>query len=98
MKPILKISLKRLRWELIWTCFRSFQTHMVYDIMTNCAFFKNVLEKRHFFDIFDNKNVEKTAFFEHILENAQLVMISYDHMRLKTSKARPDKFPSQMVW
>ena len=75
-KTILKISLKRLRWELIWTCFRSFQTHMVYDIMTNCAFFKNVFEKNHFFDIFDNKNVEKTAFSENIWKNAQLIIIS----------------------
>ena len=34
--------------------------------------FKNVLEKRHFFDIFDSKNVEKTAFFKHIFEKCTI--------------------------
>ena len=62
--------------------------------MTNCAFFKNVIEKSRFFNIFTVKNVSFSSTF---LKKAQLVMISYDHMRLKTSKARPDKFKSQTV-
>ena len=63
--------------------------------MTNCAFFQNVLEKRRFFDIFIVKNVEKVASFEYIFEKCTISHDIVDHMRLKTSKTRPDKFPSQ---
>ena len=51
-----------------------------------------------FFIFLLSKMSKKWRFSSTFLKNAQLVMISYDNMRLKTSKARPDKFPSQTVW
>ena len=60
--------------------------------MTNCAFFKNVLEKCRFFDIFIVKNVEKVPFFEYIFEKCTIGHDIVDHMHLTTSKTRLDSF------
>ena len=61
--------------------------------------FSKMCSKNGIFSTFlTAKMSKKQRFSSTFLKNAQLITTSYDHMRWKTSKARPDKFPSQTVW